>query len=148
MLSGSPVPPPVQPDIHRRYSGGRTVKKAVSLLVLAGAVVILAACHAHMDMQYTPQQYAKLRGIELLTSEPTRSYELVVNVEGSGGKFTAKETMINAMIDSAQKAGARALIPLESATSRGSKGLDVFVFTENGRIVTRGRAIVWTSVGP
>lgn len=123
------------------------MKRAVSLLVLTGVVAILGACHAHMDMQYTPQQYAKLRGIELLTSEPTRTYELVANVEGSGGKFTAKETMINAMIDSAQKAGARALIPLESA-DRGAKGLDVFVFTENNRIVTRGRAIVWTDAGP
>jgi hypothetical protein len=122
------------------------VKRAVWLMVLAGVVSSLAACHAHMDMQYSPQQYAKLRGIELLTGEPTRSYELVANVEGSGGKFTAKETMINAMIDSAEKLGARALIPLESAESGNGavKGLDVFVFTENNRIVTRGRAIVWT----
>lgn len=124
------------------------MKKSVSLLVLTGIAFVLAACHAHMDMQYTPQQYAKLRGIELLTSEPTRSYELVANVEGSGGKFTAKETMINAMIDSAQKAGARALIPLESAASGEAKGLDVFVFTENNRIVTKGRAVVWTDAGP
>lgn len=122
------------------------MNRAVSLLVMAGVVSSLVACHAHMDMQYTPQQYAKLRGIELLTSEPTRSYELVANVEGSGGKFTAKETMINAMIDSAQKLGARALIPLESAESGNgaAKGLDAFVFVENNRIVTRGRAIVWT----
>ena len=124
------------------------MKKTLSLLVLTGLVAVLAACHAHKDMQYTPQQYAKLRGIELLTSEPTRPYELVANVEGSGGKFTAKETMINAMIDTAQKAGARALIPLESAADRGVKGLDVFVFEENNRIVTKGRAVIWTGVGP
>ena len=123
------------------------MKRTISLLMLAGLVSVLAACHAHMDMQYTPQQYAKLRGIELLTSEPTRPYELVANVEGSGGKFTARETMINAMIDRAQKAGARALIPLESAENRGVKGLDVFVFTEDNRVVTRGRAIVWTGNG-
>ena len=126
------------------------MKRAVSLLVLTGITLMLAACHAHMDMQYTPQQYAKLRGIELLTSEPARPYALVANVEGSGGKFTAKETMINAMIDSAQKLGARALIPLESAESGNgaAKGLDAFVFIENNRMVTRGRAIVWTGNGP
>lgn len=124
------------------------MKRTLSLLMLAGLASVLAACQTHMDMQYSPQKYAKLRGIELLTSEPTRPYELVAVVEGSGGKFTARETMINAMIDRAAKAGARALIPLESAADRGAKGLDVFVFEENNRIVTRGRAIVWTGNAP
>lgn len=123
--------------------------KAISLTLLAIAVVVVSACHSHIDLQYTPEQYAKLRGIELLTTPPTRPYELVANVQGTGGRHTAKETMINAMIDAAQRAGARALIPLEfseevrSSGSKPARGLDVFVHTENGRTVTKGRAIQW-----
>ena len=114
------------------------------LLLLAFA---LSGCHAHKEMQYTPAQYAKLRGIELLTTPPTRPYELVATVEGTGGKFTAEQTMINAMIDAAQKAGARALIPLEFAgegTTGSRTGLQLFVFTETTRRITKGRAIRWT----
>jgi hypothetical protein len=122
------------------------VNRIVSLIMLAWVAFILAACHAHKDMQYTPEQYAKLRGIELITTPPTRPYELVAIVEGFGGRFTAKETMINSMIDTALKSGARALIPMEFADEgRGAtKGLDLFVYTENNRTVTRGRAIRWT----
>jgi hypothetical protein len=121
------------------------VNRIVSLIVLAWLTIGLAACHSHIELQYTPEQYAKLRGIELITTPPVRSYELVVNVEGSGGRFTTKDTMINAMIDAAQKAGARALIPMDFDAGRNAaKGLDLFVYTENDRTFTRGRAIRWT----
>ena len=104
-------------------------------------------------MQYTPAQYAKLRGIELLTSPPTREYELVVVVEGFGGAFTARETMINGMIDAAHRAGARALIPMEFAgegqraagQTKPVTGLDLFVHIEKNRTITKGRAIRWLS---
>lgn len=111
------------------------------------AALILNACQSHPEMQYTPQQYAKLRGIELLTSEPTRPFEVVANVQGTGGRHTAKETMINSMIDAAQRAGARALIPMEAPAMAGAKsasGLDAFVYFENDRRITKGRAIQWT----
>lgn len=117
---------------------------AWALPVLAAA---LGACHSHPEMQHTPQEYAKLRGIELLTSEPTRPYEVVANVQGTGGRHTAKETMINSMIDAAQRAGARALIPMEIPKKGGAKpaaGLDAFVHFENDRRITKGRAIQWT----
>ena len=123
--------------------------KVFLVLLLAGGGAALSACHSHIDLQYTPEQYAKLRGIELLTSVPTRPYEVVVDVRGTGGRHTAKETMINAMIDAAQKAGARALIPLPvthaepSSGSKPARGLHVFVHTENGRTVTKGQAIQW-----
>lgn len=121
------------------------MNKTVSLIVLAWLTLGLAACQ-HIELQYTPEQYAKLRGIELITTPPTRSYELVANVEGFGGRHTAKETMINSMIDAAQKSGARALIPMEFAGEgrNATNGLDLFVFTENNRTVTKGRAIRWT----
>lgn len=122
------------------------MNKAISLIVLASLTFGLAACHSHIELQYTPEQYAKLRGIELVTTPPTRPYELVANVEGSGGRFTTKETMINAMIDAAQKAGARALLPMEFAGDgrNATKGLDLFVYSENNRTFTKGRAIRWT----
>jgi len=126
------------------------MNRTVSLIVLAWLAFALAGCHAHKDMQYTPQQYAKLRGIELITTPPARPYELVATVEGFGGRFTAKETMINGMIDEAHKAGARALIPMEFADegrnvgkARPVTGLELFVHTENNRTLTRGRAIRW-----
>lgn len=112
------------------------------------AALMLGACRSHPEMQHTPQQYAKLRGIELLTSEPTRSYEVVANVQGTGGRHTAKETMINSMIDAAQSVGARALIPMEPPAKGGAKrpaDLDAFVYFENNRRLTKGRAIRWTS---
>jgi len=121
------------------------VNKTVSLIVLAWLTLGLAACQ-HIELQYAPEKYAKLRGIELITTPPTRPYELVANVEGFGGRHTAKETMINSMIEAAQKAGARALIPMEFAGEgrNATRGLDLFVFTENNRTVTKGRAIRWT----
>jgi hypothetical protein len=122
------------------------MNRTVSLIVLSWAVFTLPACHAHIEMQYTPEQYARLRGIELVTTPPARPYEPVADVEGSGGRFTAKETMINAMIDAARKAGADALIPLEFAgQGSAAAGMEQFVFTENNRTVTRGRAIKWVS---
>ena len=127
------------------------MKRNLSLLALAWLSVAMAGCHAHKEMQYSPEKYAKLRGIELITTPPTRPYELVATVEGFGGKFTAKETMINGMIDKAQKSGARALIPMEfsgegrhAGQAKPVMGLDLFVYTENGRTVTKGRAVRWT----
>lgn len=123
------------------------MKRFASLALPVFATLILSACHSHPEMQYTPQAYAKLRGIELLTSEPTRPYEVVANVQGTGGRHTAKETMINSMIDAAQRSGARALIPMESPAKGGAKpaaGLDAFVYFENDRRITKGRAIQWT----
>ncbi len=122
------------------------MSRTVALIALTWAVLAMAGCQSHKEMQYSPEQYAKLRGIELITTAPTRPFELVANVEGSGGKFTAKQTMINGMIDEAHKAGARALIPMEFAgEGRGAfQGLDLFVYTENDRTVTKGRAIRWT----
>ena len=126
------------------------MNRSISLIMLAWLVIALSACHAHKDMQYAPEAYAKLRGIELITTPPTRPYELVANVEGFGGRFTAKETMINGMIDEAHKVGARALIPMEFANegrnagkARPVTGLELFVHTENNRTLTRGRAIRW-----
>src|SRR3990172_4929655 len=126
----------------------KAMNRSVSLIALLWLSFVLAGCQAHKDMQYTPEQYAKLRGIELITTPPTRPYELVANVEGFGGRFTAKETMINGMIDEAHKLGARALIPLEFAgagrnagKARPLTGLELFVYTENNRTLTRGRAI-------
>lgn len=131
------------------------MNRALVLAALSWVVFALSACHKHLDMQYTPEQYAKLRGIELLTSPPTREYELVVIVEGFGGPFTAKETMINSMIDAAHKAGARALIPMEfagegqrAATAGHAKpvtGQELFVHIEKNRTITKGRAIRWLS---
>lgn len=124
------------------------MKKTAALAILTGSVLALSACQAHLDMRYTPERYARLRNIELLTSEPTRSYELIAEVKGYGGRHTATQTMINAIIDEAHKAGASALIPVENA-DRGNtiKGLDQFVFTEGDRTFTRGRAIRWTEPG-
>lgn len=124
------------------------MNRNLSLFALAWLSIALAGCHAHKEMQYTPVQYAKLRGIELITTPPTRAYELVVTVEGFGGRFTAKETMINGMIDQALESGARALIPMEFAgegrhAGKAVKGLELFVHTEKDRIITKGRAIRW-----
>jgi hypothetical protein len=126
------------------------MNRSVALIALTWLVFALAGCHAHKDMQYTPEQYAKLRGIDLITTPPTRPYELAANVEGFGGRFTAKETMINGMIDEAHKIGARALIPMEFAgegrnagQAKPVTGLELFVYTENNRTVTKGRAIRW-----
>ena len=127
------------------------MNRRVLLTVLMWLVIALAGCQTHKEMQYSPEHYAKLRGIELITTPPTRPYELVANVEGFGGQFTAKETMINSMIDEASKAGARALIPMEfsdegrnAGKARPVTGLELFVYTENGRTITKGRAIRWT----
>ena len=110
-------------------------------------ILVLSACQSHIELQYSPQEYAKLRNIELLTSPPERNYEVVSTVEGSGGRFTARETMINAMIDEARKAGADALIPMEFTRAGENIGLDLFAITENGRTITRGRAIRWSPYG-
>ena len=125
------------------------MNRNLSLFALACLSLVLAGCHAHKEMQYAPERYAKLRGIELITTPPDRPYELVATVEGFGGKFTAKETMINGMIDKALNTGARALIPMEFAgegrnAGNSIKGLELFVYTENNRTVTKGRAIRWT----
>lgn len=114
------------------------------LAVPAALALVLGACQSHLELQYTPERYARLRNIELLTQEPNRSYELVAEVKGYGGRHTATQTKINAIIDEARKVGADALIPVENA-DRGNtvRGLDVFVFTEDNQTITRGRAVRW-----
>lgn len=127
------------------------MKRIVSLIALFCLVFALAACQSYPELRYTPEEYAKLRGIELLTTPPTRPFELVATVQGFGGEHTSTATMINGMIDEAQKAGARALIPLEfsdegrnAGQAKPVTGLDLFVYTENKRTITKGRAIRWT----
>jgi hypothetical protein len=119
------------------------MKRVFALVVLSWAAFMATACQTHPDMRHTPQQYARLRNVELLLAAPTRSYQEIATVEGSGGRFTAKETMINAMIDAAHKAGADALIPLEFAAKG---GLEQFVHTEGNRRITKGRAIRWSTM--
>ncbi len=129
--------------------------KIRGLLFGAMLVVSLAACQTHLELQYTPERYAKLRNIELILAPPEREYELVANVEGSGGRHTAPETMINAMIDEAHKLGADALLPPEfghsapsgqAMTRTGvSAGLGQFIYSENGRTVARGQAVRWAN---
>ena len=118
----------------------------LSLAVLAGLALTLGACQSHLELQYTPERYASYRNIELLTQEPQRSYELVAEVKGFGGRHTATQTKINAIIDEARKVGADALIPIENA-DRGNtiRGLDVFVFTEDNQTIAKGRAVRWTN---
>lgn len=111
-------------------------------ILFAGLTVALTACQSHMDMQYSPERYSRLREVQLLTSPPAQPWHLVANVESSGGRFTARDTMINAMIDTARKEGAQALIPLEFERA-GKSGLDLFVYSENGRTITKARAIRW-----
>lgn len=127
------------------------MNRSISLIALSCLILALAACQSYPELRYAPEEYAKLRGIELLTTPPTRPYELVANVQGFGGQHTATGTMINGMIDEAYKAGARALIPMEFAgegrhagQAKPVTGLDLFVYTENDRTVTKGRAIRWT----
>ena len=127
------------------------MNRRISLAMLMLLAIALTGCQTHKEMQYSPEHYAKLRGIELITTVPIRPYELVANVEGFGGQFTAKETMINGMIDEASKVGARALIPMEFADEGRNAGkarpvasLELFVYKENGRTITKGRAIRWT----
>lgn len=117
----------------------------ISLIIFSWFAITLAGCQSHPEMRYAPEKYATLRGIELITTPPTRPYELVANVEGSGGRHTATSTMINGMIDETLKVGARALIPMEFAgEGRGAvKGMDLFVYTEGDRTITKGRAIRW-----
>lgn len=121
----------------------RSLFRAVAICT----TLALTACQSHIELQYTPPEYAKLRNIELLTAPPERNYEVVSTVEGSGGRFTARETMINAMIDEARKVGADALIPMEFTRAGDNIGLDLFAITENGHTITRGRAIRWSPYG-
>jgi len=123
--------------------------------ILATAV-FLAACHSHLELQYKPEQYAKLRNIELLVEPPTRNYELLANVQGSGGRHTVPETMINVMIDEARRQGADALMPRifdedprDRVGSRpiGTNGLKQFIYNEDGRTIVRGSAIRWLDGG-
>lgn len=113
-----------------------------ALLLAALAVLTLASCQSHPTLRYAPHEYAKLRDIELLTTPPARPYRVLSTVEASGGRRTAVSTMINSMIDTAGNAGADALIPLDFDVP-GKRGLELFVRSEDGRIVTRGRAIRW-----
>lgn len=123
------------------------MNRIIALAVVSAGLLGLGACRSHLELQYPPQEYARLRKIELLTTPPVRNYALVATVEGRGGRLTATDTMINAMIDEASKAGADALIPLEFARSDQAQGLDLFVFSEHNRFLARGRAIRWSTYG-
>jgi len=114
------------------------------LLILAAALAAAPlACQRHPTLRYSPPEYAKLRNVELLLSEPTRNYRVIATVTGLGGKFTAKETMMNAMIDEARQAGADALIPLEFPGRAPADPVEPFLRVEDGRTVTKGNAIKW-----
>lgn len=120
------------------------MRYVVSFAMLLALMVPLAACQSHPTLRYKPHEYAKLRDIELVTVPPARAYQVLANIEASGGRHTTAGTMINSMIDKAGNAGADALIPLEfGGPGKAAKGLDQFVHTENGRTITRGRAIRW-----
>lgn len=126
------------------------MNKTIARVILTWIALTLAACQSHPEMRYTPEEYAKLRGIELVTTPPTRHYELVATVQGFGGRYTTTSTMINSMIDEAHKAGAFALIPMEFAgegrhadQAKPVSGLDLFVYSEGDHTVTKGRAIRW-----
>jgi hypothetical protein len=119
------------------------MNRTILLILTAVLTVTLASCQRHPTLRYTPQEYAKLRKVEILLTEPTRSYRVIAVVTGLGGKLTAKETMMNAMIDEARKAGADALIPLEFAAGQPASLVEPFLRTENGRTITKGNAIKW-----
>ncbi len=116
------------------------MRKIIFAILTFMLAATLASCQRHPEMRYPPAQYAKLRNVEILTTPPERAYQVVATVTGKGGKFTARETMMNAMIDEARKAGAEALIPLDFA---GGKGMDLFMRVEDGQVVTKGQAIKW-----
>ncbi len=114
--------------------------KIILPVLIVTMAMPLASCQRHPEMRYQPEQYAKLRNVEILTTPPERAYQVVATVTGKGGKFTARETMLNAMIDEARKSGAEALIPLDFT---GGKGMDLFMRVEDGQVVTKGHAIKW-----
>lgn len=120
------------------------------LIALTWTGLTLAACHSYPELRYSPEEYAKLRGIELVTTPPDRNFELVATVQGHGGQHTSTSTMINSMIDESRAAGAFALLPIDFTgegrspdQTKPSSGLDLFIYTENGRKITKGRAIRW-----
>lgn len=119
------------------------MNRTVLLIVTAILGLILASCQRHPTLRYTPPEYAKLRNVEILLAEPTRNYRVIATVTGLGGKFTARETMMNAMIDEAHKIGADALIPLEFPARKPADPVEPFLRIEDGRTVTKGNAIKW-----
>jgi len=119
------------------------LKHFLAPMLIAVVVAPLVACQSHPTLRYSPEEYSRLRKVEVLTTAPTRNYRVISVVTGMGGRHTAKETMMNAMIDEAHKLGADALIPLEFPASPPKHPVDAFVHTENGHTVTRGNAIKW-----
>lgn len=114
----------------------------VALWWLAVVAISATGCSVDPTLLHTTEEYGKMRGVEVLTREPSWPYEVLITTKGTGGDYTATRTMINAMVDDAKKAGADALIPLAGAADRpNATGLDVFVYTEAGRTVTWGRAV-------
>jgi hypothetical protein len=120
------------------------MNKLIAILIAVSAVAMLAGCGVNPTLLHEPDEYAKMQGVEVLTREPTRPYEVLITTKASGGRHTAISTMINAMIDDAKKEGADALIPLAGAAERPNvTGLEVFSFIEQGHTVTWARAIKW-----
>ncbi|MDH4133763.1 MAG: hypothetical protein OEV31_03160 [Gammaproteobacteria bacterium] len=114
------------------------------------SLLLMAGCQVDTSLQYGPEKYAHTRNIELVLTPPARAWTLVANVSSSGGRFTATETMVNAMIDESKKAGADALLPLEFAGEGGragnkQNGIEQFVYSQDGRNITKGRAVRWES---
>lgn len=120
------------------------MRRLLLLPLLLALTVPLAACQSNPTLRYQPHEYARLRDLEIVTVAPERAYQVLANIEAAGGRHTTVNTMINSMIDKAGAAGADALIPLQFGGPNGSAtGLDQFVYTENGRKLTKGRAIRW-----
>jgi hypothetical protein len=120
------------------------MRTGISIILPLTLFLSLAACESHPTLRYKPHEYAQMRDIELVTTAPARPYQVLANIEASGGRHTTTTTMINSMIDKAGNAGADALIPLEfGGPGKSAKGLEQFVYTEDGRTITKGRAIRW-----
>jgi len=119
------------------------MSRNILLVLLSAAAVALAACNSHPTLRYSPEEYSKLRKVQVLVTEPTRNYRVVATVTGKGGRHTAKETMMNAMIDEAAKSGADALIPIQIPVNPPRHAVDAFVENEDGKMFTKGNAIKW-----
>lgn len=118
-------------------------KRIVLPIVVAALAATVMSCQRHPTLRYSPEEYARLRNVQIFLSEPTRNYRVIATVSGMGGRHTAKETMMNAMIDEAKSSGADALIPLAFPASKPLHFVDAFLHTEDGKTITKGNAIKW-----
>jgi len=119
------------------------LNRIAPFVLIAIVVATQVSCSTHPTMRYSPEEYARLRNVQIFLTEPNRNYRVISIVTGMGGRHTARETMMNAMIDEAKNAGADALIPLEFPASKPLHFVDAFVHTEDGKTITKGNAIKW-----